>query len=322
MHARFATAIVALMPLAGIQTASAEAAYPAQAIKLVVPYSPGASTDTLSRIVGDSVSKQLKQPVVVENKPGAAGIIATKYVAQQKADGYTMMLSTDGIMSVNPSLYKDLSYDSLKDFTSLSKAVAVTNTLVVKTDSPFKNVRDVVEYAKANPGKLSYGSAGVGSSLHIAGELLNETAGINILHVPYKGGAAEMNALLGDQVSMIYIPMVTALNMKESGKIRILGIGSAQRNPGLPDVETFIEQGLDYDSDTWYGFSAPAGLESGRVSVLSKAIRQALLDNKDRLQKMGFTVVASSPEEMDKAVRDGLKRWRPLIEKAGLYQAQ
>jgi len=300
----------------------ANSPYPTQAIRLVVPYTAGASTDTLARIVGDSVSKQLKQAVIVENKPGAAGIIASNYVKQQKPDGYTFMLTTDGIMSVNPSLYKNLPYDSSKDFASLSVAVAVPNALVVKSDSPFKDVRDVIQYAKSNPDKLSYGSAGVGSSLHIAGELLNETAGINILHVPYKGGAAEMNALLGDQVSMVYIPMVSALNMQPSGKIRILGIGSSKRNPALPDVATFDEQGLDYDSDTWYGFNMPAGVDLTKVKILSKAINTALLENKDRLQAMGFSVVASSPEKMDETIKSGIDRWRPLIQKAGLYQTQ
>lgn len=304
------------------QSGWATAAYPDQPLKLIVPYTAGASTDTLARIVGESVSRQLGQSVIVENKPGAAGIIAGNYVKLQKPDGHTFMLTTDGIMSVNPSLYKKLPYDPIKDFASLSVAVAVPNALVVKNESPFKTVNDVVRHAKARPDDLSYGSAGIGSSLHIAGELLNETAGVNILHVPYKGGAAEMNALLGDQVSMIYLPMVSALNMKSSGKIRILGIGSAQRAPGLPDVPTFEEQGLHYNSDTWYGFSAPAGVDPARVQILSKAIQQALADNKTRLQEMGFSVVASTSAQMDETIESGIARWRPLIEKAGLYQTQ
>jgi len=316
--ARVALALMAI----GSHPAGWADSYPDQPFKLIVPYSPGASTDTLARIVGESVSAQLKQSVIVENKPGAAGIIATNYVRQQKPDGYTFMLTTDGIMSVNPSLYKKLPYDSKSDFASLGVAVAVPNALVVRNDSPFHNVHDVVQYAKAHPDALSYGSAGVGSSLHIAGELLNETASINILHVPYKGGAAEMNALYGGEVSMIYVPMVTALNMRASGKARILGIGSAQRNAALPDVATFSEQGLDYNSDTWYGFNMPAGVDAKQVAVLSQAIHQALLQNKSRLQGLGFSVVAGSPAQMDDTIQQGIARWRPLIEKAGLYQKQ
>jgi len=302
------------------QALHAQGTYPEKPIKIVVPYTAGASTDTLTRIIGESVSKQLKQPVIIENKPGAAGIIASNYVKQQKPDGYTLMLTTDGIASVNPSLYKAVSYDSVKDFTSLTMAVSVSNALVVRNDSAFKTVSDVVDYAKKNPEKLSYGSAGVGSSLHIAGELLNDTEGIHILHVPYKGGAAEMNALLGNEVSMIYIPMVSALNFQSAGKARILGIGSKQRNPAVPDVPTFKEQGIEYDSDTWYGFAAPAGVDTAVVNVLNAAIKTALLDNKDRLEKMGFTVTASSPEQMDDAIRTGLQRWKPLLQKIGLYQ--
>jgi len=301
------------------QTVQAHAAYPEKPIKIIVPYTPGASTDTLARIIGESVSNQLKQPVIIENKPGAAGIVASNYVKQQKPDGYTLMLTTDGITSVNPSLYKAVAYDSKKDFTSLTMAVSVSNALVVRNDSEFKTVRDVVDYAEKNPEKLSYGSAGVGSSLHIAGELLNETAGIHILHVPYKGGAAEMNALLGGEVSMIYVPMVSALNFQSAGKARILGIGSGQRNPAVPEVQTFKEQGLDYDSDTWYGFSAPAGVDAAVVEVLSQAIRNALAENKGRLEAMGFSVVGSSPAQMDGAIDAGIKRREPLIRKVGLY---
>ncbi|AHG62536.1 Bug family tripartite tricarboxylate transporter substrate binding protein [Advenella mimigardefordensis] len=306
--------------LALSQAAYAQTTYPDKPIKIVVPYTAGASTDTLARIIGESVSKQLKQPVIIENKPGAAGIIASNYVKQQKPDGYTLMLTTDGIASVNPSLYKSVSYDPVQDFTSLTMAVSVSNALVVRNDSEFKTVGDVVDYAKKNPEKLSYGSAGVGSSLHIAGELLNDTEGIHILHVPYKGGAAEMNALLGGEVSMIYVPMVSALNFQSAGKARILGIGSKQRNPAVPEVPTFKEQGVDYDSDTWYGFAAPAGVDSAVVQVLHQAIKTALVDNKSRLEAMGFTVTASSPEEMDDTISAGLERWKPLLQKIDLYQ--
>lgn len=302
------------------QALHAQGTYPEKPIKIVVPYTAGASTDTLARIIGESVSKQLKQPVIIENKPGAAGIIASNYVKQQKPDGYTLMLTTDGIASINPSLYKAVSYDSVKDFTSLTMAVSVSNALVVRNDSEFKTVGDVVNYAKKNPEKLSYGSAGVGSSLHMAGELLNDTEGIHILHVPYKGGAAEMNALLGNEVSMIYIPMVSALNFQSAGKARILGIGSKERNPGVPEVPTFREQGLDYDSDTWYGFNAPAGIDSVVVDVLNQAIRNGLAENKDRLEAMGFSVVGSSSAQMDAAIDSGIKRWEPLIRKVGLYK--
>ncbi|MBV6306740.1 tripartite tricarboxylate transporter substrate binding protein [Candidimonas humi] len=317
-----ANILIALPALALCHSAAA-ATYPAQPIKLVVPYTPGASTDTLARLVAASVSKQLGQSVIVENKPGAGGIIASDYVKQQKPDGYTFMLTTDGILSVNPSVYKRLPYDPLKDFTPLTIAVAVPDVLVVQSSSAFKSLQDVVAYAKAHPDALSFGSAGIGSSLHIAGELFNEMAGIKTTHVPYKGGSAEMNNLLGGHVSMIYIPMVSAVNMMSSGKIRVLGIGSAKRNPMLPDVPTFDEQGLKgYDSDTWYGFNMPAGADARVAATLHDAIVKALAENAERLRSMGFTIVAGSGQDMDQVVRKDIERWRGLIQKAGLYHQQ
>lgn len=323
MFKSLAKTLLLLPMLALFHPQAALAAYPSQPIKLIVPYTPGASTDTLSRLVGASISKQLGQSVIVENKPGAGGIIASDYVKQQKPDGYTFMLTTDGILSVNPSVYKRLPYDSLKDFTSLTIAVAVPDVLVVQSSSPFKSLRDVIDYAKQHPGALSFGSAGIGSSLHIAGELFNEMAGINTTHVPYKGGSAEMNNLLGGHVSMIYIPMVSAINMQASGKIRVLGIGSLKRNPMLPDVPTFDEQGLKgYDSDTWYGFNMPAGADPHVAATLHDAIVKALAANSARLQSMGFTLVAGSSQDMDRVVSKDIERWRGLIQKAGLYHQQ
>ena len=305
------------------QTAFAQGPYPSGPITLVVPYVAGASTDTLARLVGKSVSEQLKQPVVVENKPGAGGIIASDFVKRQKADGYTFMLTTDGILSVNPSIYKNLPYDSLKEFGPLSIAVNAPLVLVVKADSPFKSVKEIIEHAKQHPNGLNFGSAGVGTSQHIAGALFNDLADIKITHVPYKGGSPAMTDLLGGHISMMFVQTASAESLAKDGKIRILAIGSPKRSPTLPNVATFQELGLaGYDSDTWYGFDLRAGADPKIVATLNGAIVKALEDNRKLLESLGYTVVASSPQQMTKVIKHNRQKWQDLTKKAGIYHLQ
>jgi tripartite-type tricarboxylate transporter receptor subunit TctC len=292
-------------------------------MRIIVPYSAGASTDTLARMVGEGVANDLKQPVIVENHAGAGGTIAADYVKRQKPDGYTWMLTTDGILSVNPSIYKELKYDSLKDFSSLSIAVAAPLVLVVKADSPFKTMDELIKYAKANPAGLSYGSAGVGSSQHMAGELMKKMASVNIIHAPYRGGAPAMADLLGGHIDMMFVQTASAKNLADKGKLRVLGIGSPKRSAVLPDVPTFDEQGLKgYDSDTWYGFNMPANADPAVVKTLNKSIVKALKANHKMLEQQGYTVVANSPEEMHKSIENNIVKWRELAKDAGIYQMQ
>lgn len=304
--------------------ASAQAdTFPSAPMKLVVPYAAGASTDTLARLVGQYVAEDLKQSVIVENRAGAGGTIAADHVRRQKPDGYTWMLTTDGILSVNPSIYKSLNYDSLKDFTPLSIAVAAPLVLAVTTESPFKSMKEVIDYAKANPNKLSYGSAGVGSSQHMAGELMKDMAGVDITHVPYRGGAPAMADLLGGHIDMMFVQSASAKDLAEQGKLRLLGIGSPKRSPALPDLPTFAELGLTgYDSDTWYGFNMPGGADAAVVKTLNQSIVKALEANRKVLENQGYTVVASTPEDMQKSVEQNIVKWRELAKKAGIYQMQ
>jgi tripartite-type tricarboxylate transporter receptor subunit TctC len=304
------------------QAAQAES-YPAKPINLVVPYVAGASTDTLARLVGRSVGEQLKQAVIVENRAGAGGIIAADYVKREKPDGYTFMLTTDGILSVNPAIYKKVAYNSQKDFSSLSIAVAAPLVLVVQNDSPYNSLNDIIQDAKKRPRVLTYGSAGVGTSQHIAGELFNDMAGIELTHVPYKGGSPAMTDLLGGHISMMFVQTASAEDLAKAGKIKILGIGSPKRSPMLPNVATFDELGLKgYDSDTWYGFNMPAGADAKTVAVLHDAIVQALKENTPRLEALGYTVVAGTPEAMAENIRTNSKKWAELAKKANIYQSQ
>jgi tripartite-type tricarboxylate transporter receptor subunit TctC len=298
--------------------------YPAHPISLIVPFVAGASSDALARIVGKALTQKLNQTVVVENRAGAGGIIAADYVRRQKPDGYTFMLTTDGILSVVPSIMKSVPYDPLKDFSPLTIGAVAPVVLIVRADSPFKSMQDIVDYAKAHPpGTLTFGSSGIGTSQHIAGELFNELAGVTIKHVPYKGGAPAMTDLLGGQVSMMFGQIPSAKQLADSGKIRILGIGSPKRNPQLPNVATLDELGLKgYDSDTWYGFNMPAGGDPRVKAILSEAVIAALKDNAKDLETQGYVLIASDPQEMTESIKNNTRKWGALLKKVGLYKMQ
>jgi len=316
---RIALCVVA----ASAVTAHASDAYPSGPITLVVPYAAGASTDGLARLVGKEMSTLLKQPVVVENRASAGGVIAADYVKRQKPDGYTFMLTTDGILSVNPAMYKSLAYDPLDDFSPLSIAVAVPLVLAVTPESPFKTAQELIAHAKSNPGALSYGSAGVGSSQHMAGELLGDLAQAHITHIPYKGGAPAMVDLLGGHIDMMFVQTASAKGLTDKGKLRLLAIGSPKRSDILPGVPTFDEIGLKgYDSDTWYGFNMPAKADPAVVKTLNAAIVQALQLHRDSLEAQGYTIVASTPEAMRQSIEHNTVKWRELAKKAGVYQQQ
>ncbi len=306
------------------QSAFAQSDYPNHKLTLVVPYVAGASTDTLGRIIAKGVSAQFGQPVLVENKVGAGGVIAADYLRRQKPDGYTFMLTTDGIMSVNPSLYKSLPYDPQKDFEALTTAAFVPVILIVRADSPFRSVQDIVDYARANPpGTLTYGSSGMGTSQNMAGELFNQYANVSIKHIPYKGGAPAMTDLLGGHVSMMFAQIPSSKELAEQGKIRILGLASAHRVSVLPDVATFDELGLkDYDSDAWYGFMMPAGATAGISEKLHRAIVKAIDDNRQQLEALGFIVRSSSRQAIADDIRANTVKWEGVLRKAGLFKIQ
>jgi len=313
---------VTVLPLAYIQPALAS--YPERPITLVVPFSAGASTDTLARIMGKTISDTLKQSVIVENKAGAGGVIAADYVRRQQPDGYTFMLTTDGIMSVNPSIHKTLSYKPLQDFTPLTIAAIAPVVLIVRADSPFKSVQDIINFAKQNPpGTLNFGSSGVGASQHIAGEMFNQLAGVEIKHIPYKGGEPAMIDLLGGHLSMMFGQIPSAMEAAKAGKIRILAIGSPKRSPILPDVATLAELGLQgYDSDTWYGFAMPSGTPAEIQPKLYQALADALRSHRAQLEQMGYVVLGSTPADMTENIKSNTEKWKNVLQKAGIYQTQ
>lgn len=319
---KFSGLFASLALALGVSATASASDYPNRTIKVVVPYAAGASTDGLSRLVAREVSEDLGVPVVAENRAGAGGSIAADYVKRQPGDGYTFMLSTDGILATNPNVYKSLTYNSLEDFSPLTIAVGIPLVLVVNANSPFKTAQELLAYAKANPGKLSYGSSGIGSSQHIAGELMKQMAGVDIPHIPYRGGAPAMTDLLGGHHDMMHVQIASAQKLAQDNKIRILAIGSAQRSKVLPDVPTFDEVGLKgFVSDTWYGFSMPKATDPVAQKKLSDAIIRALHKNRAYLDSQGYTIIASSPEAMQENVVTNLKKWEEIAKAAGFYQA-
>jgi tripartite-type tricarboxylate transporter receptor subunit TctC len=293
--------------------------FPNKPIHLIAPFAAGASTDVLARIVAQSMAKDLGQPVVVENKPGAGGALAADTVAKAPADGYTFLLTSAGIVTMNQHIYAKLPYDPIKDFAPLTIAVRMPIVTVVHPSLPIKNVAELLAYARANPGKLSYGSAGTGTSQHLAGELFQSMAKVSLLHVPYRGGGPAMNDLLGGQINMMFVQVPSGLPQVKAGKVRALAVGSDKRDPSMPEVPTLDESGIKgYNSDTWYGFVMPAGVPAPIAQKLHASIVKALKENEQKLTAQGFNVDGGSQKEMADTITAESKKWGEVIKAAGI----
>ena len=267
--------------------------YPVRPIKLVVPYAAGGPTDVLGRLVADYLGRDLKQAVIVENKPGAQGAIGAEAVARAVPDGYTLFVAAGSIIVLNPMLYKKLSYDPVKDFRMLALVTDLPVVMEVHPSVPAKTVAEFVAYAKQNPGKLNFGSAGTGGTIHLAGEMFKQMAGIEMTHVPYKGAGPALTDLLSGNIQVMFDSMGTALPPVKAGLLRPLGVSSTQRSPDLPDVPTIAESGYpDYAVSVWYGIVAPSKLPDEIAQKISASLDRALNDDTFRasLEKIGFPV--------------------------------
>ncbi len=281
-------------------TAAQAQTFPAKPMRIVVPFAPGGATDVLARLFGGEMQKHWGQPVVVENKPGAGGNIGAELGAKAAPDGHTLTLVAHGFMSVNPHVYKNLGYDSVRDFAPVTQLVDAPLLLVVNPSVPIKSVREFIDYAKANPGKLVIGNGGAGTAQHLAGELLTSMAGIQALHVPYKGSAPATTDLLGGQTQAQLDNMVTFVSHVKAGKLRPLGVSSLKRASIFPDVPTIAEAGVPgYESGTWYGIAAPAGTPADVVGKLNAELVRAmkLPETNQKLTEMGLVPVGSTPEQ-------------------------
>jgi tripartite-type tricarboxylate transporter receptor subunit TctC len=294
--------------------------YPNKPIRLILPFQPGGTTDIIGRIIGQKYAERFGQPVVPENRPGAGSNLGIELAAKAKPDGYTMVL-TSPALTVSPGLYKKLNYDPVKDLAPISMVVEGHYVLVVSPALPIKNLKELVAYAKANPGKLNYGSGGIGTAPHLAGELLKSLANINIVHVPYKGANLAMTGVMGGEVDMVVIGITNAVAQIQAGKVRGIAVLSNSRVPSLPDVPTAKEAGIDnFEVTSWYGLLAPAGTPRDIINRLNAEWAKIAgdADTKGKMQTAGFETVAMTPEQFSDFIREDIARWGKVIKEANL----
>ena len=302
----------------------ANAQYPTKPLRWIVPFPPGGPTDSFSRPVAAKLAELIGQPVVVENVAGAGASIGTDRLAKSAPDGYTVALATTGTHAINPHLYgARLPYDALKDFTPLTLAVRFVNVLVIHPGVPVSNVADLVAYAKANPGKVSFGSAGNGSTNHLSGEVLKYVTGAPMQHVPYKGSAAALTDVIAGNLTYMFDILVTSLPQVRSGRVRALAVTSATRSPFAPDIPTMAESGIkgysDAGADLWFGIVAPAGLPRSITQMLNAKLIEALRapEMRQRLSAQAFELWTSSPEEFSRVIRADHEKWGRIVKASG-----
>ena len=292
--------------------------YPDKPIKLIVPYPPGGSTDPVARLLAQDIGSRIGQPIVVENRPGAAGSIGTEAVARAAPDGYTILLHTS-VIATDPTLKKAAPYDVKRDLAPITLAVTGPYLVVVNNGLPVKNIGELIAYAKANPGKLFYGSAGQGSSGHIIGELFKQAAGIDMTHVPYKGGGPSITGLMGNEVQLLFDTLGGSRALAEAGKLRAIAVTSPQRSPVMPDVPTVSESGLKgFEALYWLGIFAPARTPQPVIDKLYREIKTSLDDPaiKAKLLEQGNVAQALPPAEFAKVLDADIQRYKTVIETA------
>ncbi|MBV8923796.1 MAG: tripartite tricarboxylate transporter substrate binding protein [Bradyrhizobium sp.] len=312
-------ATVAAVMLASTGVAPAQSAFPDRPVHIYVPYPAGGGVDILTRTLGDVMSKQWRQPVVVDNRPGAGGVVASQALVQSPPDGYALIMVASG-HATNPFLYPKLPYDTFKDFTPISLLASSPNILLVRADSPFKNLADVIAQAKAKPGTLAFGHAGTGTSTHLAGELLMNLARIELQPIPYRGGAPAINDLLGGQIPLSFNNGPESVGQLQANTVRALAVTTAKRLPSLPDVPSIGETVPGYDTEVWWGLLGPGGMARDLVEKISRDFVAALNTDavRDRLATLGSIPIGGTPEELDRKIRADYDKWGPIIQAAGI----
>jgi tripartite-type tricarboxylate transporter receptor subunit TctC len=312
----FAAAALLATPAAMAQGA---ANYPNKPLKIVVTFTTGGAPDILARLIGDRLAADWGQPVVVENKPGAGGNTGADFVAKSPGDGYTLVLGTVGTHSINGALYSKMPYDMVKDFTPVTLLATTPNLLVINNDVPAKTLAEFIALGKKE-GKMTFASAGSGTSIHVSGELFKTMTGIDMTHVPYKGRATALPDVLGGRVTMMFDNMPSSLPLVKEGKLRALGVTSAQRSPAAPDIPTIAEQGLPgFEAVSWFAMFAPAGTPRPIVDKLQVQVKKILNlpDVSKRLSEIGLEIVGSTPEELAAYQRNEITKWAKVVKDSG-----
>ena len=316
MNRMVKTACAALLMVAG--GAAHAQGYPGKPIKVVIPFVAGGSSDIVGRAIGAKFQEYLGQPAVVENRPGANGSIAAEFVAKAEPDGYTILVGSIGVFSINAALFKDLRYDPVRDFAPITLAVTTPNVLVTKPDLAPNSMKELVEFAKKNPGRISYCSSGTGSSDHLTGELFKQGANIFALHVPYRGGAACQTDLMGSQVDISFQNLGAVTNYIKAGKMKALAVTARSRHPQLGNVPTVGEAGFpDLVVTSWQAVAAPAKTPPEVVRKLNDATVRALRspEIRERMTQIGFDVVAGTPEEFGSFMKAEVDRWKQVVQR-------
>ncbi|GKT14901.1 tripartite tricarboxylate transporter substrate binding protein [Acidovorax sp. SUPP2522] len=312
-------AALAVAATAAVPTAFAQA-FPNKPITIIVPFAAGGTTDILARVIGQGLSAELGQSVVVDNRAGAGGNIGGQMAARAPADGYTLFMGTVGTHAINAALYKKMPFDPVKDFAPLTRVANVPNLLVANPNQPYKTVQELIAYAKANPGKVNFGSSGSGSSIHLSGELFKSMAKVDMQHVPYKGSAPAVTDLLGNQIGIMFDNMPSAIQHVRSGKLRPIAVTTAKRSPELPDVPTIAEAGVPgYEATSWFGMFAPAGTPAPIVAQLNKALVKVLSqpETKKKLADQGAEPVSETPEQFAAFIQSESAKWGKVVKESG-----
>jgi tripartite-type tricarboxylate transporter receptor subunit TctC len=313
---RFAAALALAC---GVALQAHAQAWPSKPVRYVVPFPPGGATDILARSIADKLGPALGQPVIVENRAGAAGNLGTELVAKAAPDGYTILMVTVA-QSISESLYAKLAYNLMRDLAPVILVARVPNVMVVHPSVPARSVKEFIAYAKANPGKINFASSGSGTSIHMSGELFKLLTGVDIVHIPYKGSAAALTDLIGGQVSVMFDNLPPSMPHIRSGKLRALAVTTTSRYPALPDLPTMVEAGVPgYESSSWFGIMVPAGTSKDIVARLNAEARKimAMADVRDRFDQQGAVASPGTPEEFDKFIRAEITKWAKVVKASG-----
>jgi tripartite-type tricarboxylate transporter receptor subunit TctC len=312
--------LLALLPaLAAPRLGHAQSDYPSRPIRIIVGFAAGGGTDLTTRALQSKMQALLGQPIVVDNRPGAGGNIATEQVVRAAPDGYTLLMGTIAALAINPTLYGNLPFDPATDLTPISQSGSILNVLVVPADRPWRSVPELIAAAKARPDTLTYASSGVGGAGHLAGALFDQMAGIRTVHVPYRGGGPLMTDLVGGKVDFSFATAPTAIPQIQGGRLRALGVPTLRRSPLLPDAPTIAETLPGYEVGNWYALVGPRGLPEPIVRKLGDAIRATLADEEVRRHLAGHGVepTPSTPTELARFIREETAKWAPIIRASG-----